>query len=75
LINYNLLIRLSLVGAIGVVSFLILIKLITWPEKSKAKRTGQIVNDYKKLNKKALCIYIIIWILLVFAGVAIITFM
>lgn len=74
-INYKLIIRLCIVGAIGVISFLILSRLITWPEKSKAKRTGQIVDNTAKEDKKILKIYILVWILLIAAGAAAIMFL
>lgn len=74
-INYKLIIRLCIVGAIGVISFLILSRLITWPEKSKAKRTGQIVDNTAKEGKKILKIYILVWILLIAAGAAAIMFL
>ena len=73
--NYNLIIRLCIVAALGVFSYLILSKLIKWPEKSKAKRTGQIMENTERTDKKALIVYIIVWILLVAAGVAAITFL
>jgi predicted MFS family arabinose efflux permease len=75
MINYNVLIRFAIVGAIGIFSFLILVKLITWPERSKAKRTGQILDDTNKINTKAVLIYITIWLLLLAAGAAAIIYL
>ena len=40
-----IILRLLVIFAIGLVTYMVLTKLITWPQRSKAKRTGQIVED------------------------------
>jgi len=63
-----IILRLLVIFAIGLVTYMLLTKLITWPQRSKAKRTGQIVEDQTDDKSKIIKLYLFIWIIMVVAG-------
>ncbi|HHU71953.1 MAG TPA: hypothetical protein GXZ21_07975 [Clostridiales bacterium] len=63
-----IILRLLVIFAIGLVTYMVLTKLITWPQRSKAKRTGQIVEDQTDDKSKIIKLYLFIWIIMVVAG-------
>lgn len=63
-----IILRLLVIFAIGLVTYMVLTKLITWPQRSKAKRTGQIVEDQTDNKSKIIKLYLFIWIIMVVAG-------
>ena len=68
-------VRLLIILLIGIMSYLILTKIITWPERSKAKRTGQIMEKDDEADTQVVKIYLFIWIFLVVAGFLVIKFL
>lgn len=63
-----IILRLLVIFAIGLITYMLLTKLITWPQRSKAKRTGQIVEDQTDDKSKIIKLYLFIWIIMVVAG-------
>lgn len=63
-----IILRLLIILVIGLVTFLMITKLVTWPQRSKSKRIGQITKDQNEGKSSAIVLYLLVWIMLISLG-------
>lgn len=63
-----IILRLLIILAIGIITFLMITKLVTWPQRSKSKRTGQITEDQDENKSSTIILYLLVWIVLIVLG-------
>lgn len=63
-----IILRLLIILVIGLVTFLMITKLVTWPQRSKSKRIGQITEDQNEGKSSAIVLYLLVWIMLISLG-------
>ena len=63
-----IILRLLIILVIGLVTFLMITKLVTWPQRSKLKRIGQITENQDEGKSSAIVLYLLVWIMLILLG-------